>query len=216
MSWIESLIGRMLAQASARARAESPRARELLEELAGRRLAVAISGTAWQDAPLIVVCSGEELRLQQAAAGTGDAADATISGAPLSLLALTRDAQTVIHRGDARISGDAQVAQRFRELAGLLAPDLEHELSRVLGRSAAHVVMGGLRKANDAARTAAWTSVRNVAEYLAHESGELVSRSEAEHFLRGVEQAREQLDRLEARLTQLTRRLAGTGGAEPI
>ena len=49
----------------------------------------------------------------------------------------------------------------------------------------------------------------NIAEYLAHESGDLVSRQEAEHYLRGVEQAREQLDRLEARLMRLSQRLGG-------
>lgn len=212
MSWAQSLLERMLAQASVRARAESPHARALLEELAGKRLAIAVHGTPWQNAPLVVQSTGEALRLQ---ALGGDAPEATISGAPLSLLALTRDADAVIQRGDVHITGDAQVAQRFRELVQLLAPDLEHELSRVLGRGPAHVLMGALQAAAGAARSAAWTSVRNVAEYLAHESGELVPRGQAEHFLRGVEQAREQLDRLETRLARLERHATGTGGAEP-
>jgi ubiquinone biosynthesis protein UbiJ len=43
------------------------------------------------------------------------------------------------------------------------------------------------------------TGVRNVAEYLAHERGDLVPRAEAEDFYRGVERLREDLDRLEAR-----------------
>jgi ubiquinone biosynthesis accessory factor UbiJ len=213
MSWMHSLLGRALAQASARARGESPRAQELLRELAGRRLAVAVRGTPWEQAPLAVLCSGETLRLQDAAADGG--VDATLCGAPLSLLAMLRDPEGVIQRGDVRISGDAQLAQRFQELAELLIPDVEHELSRVLGRSTAHLLMRGLRRASQAARAVAWTSVRNLAEYLAHENAQLVPRTEAEHFLRGVELAREQLDRLEARIGQLERQAAGTGGAEP-
>ena len=47
--------------------------------------------------------------------------------------------------------------------------------------------------------SAATTGVRNVAEYLAHERRDLVSRPEAEDFYRGVERLREDLDRLEAR-----------------
>ncbi len=43
------------------------------------------------------------------------------------------------------------------------------------------------------------TGVRNVAEYLAHERGDLVPRAEAEDFYRGVERLREDLDRLDAR-----------------
>ena len=50
------------------------------------------------------------------------------------------------------------------------------------------------------------TSVQNLAEYLAHESRDLVSRAEAEHFLRGVDTVREQLDRIEARLQFLEQR----------
>jgi ubiquinone biosynthesis accessory factor UbiJ len=229
MSPVRSLLERALAQASARARTESPRARALLEELAGKRLAIAVVGTSFERTPLVVSCNGQSLGIMEtadaatpagtstpdAAAGAAGAADATLSGAPLSLLALTRDAEAVIHRGDVHVTGDAQVAQRFRELGVLLAPDLEHELSRLLGRSAAHLLMSGLRTASHAAREVARTSVRNLAEYLAHENGTLVSRAEAEHFLRGVEQAREQLDRLEARIAQLERSAAGTGGAEP-
>lgn len=237
MSIMRSLLERVLAEVSARARAESPRARALLDELAGKRLAVAVTGTPFEHKPLIVTCNGQSLGVSEAIgpdAGTAGgtavamgvtaekvtasaaAADATISGAPLSLLALSRDPESVIHRGDVQLGGDAQVAQRFRELFPLLTPDFEHELSRVVGRSAAHLLMSGLRSAGHAAGEAARTSVTNVAEYLAHESGTLVSRAEAEHFLRGVDRAREQLDRLEARVAQLERSAAaGTGGAEP-
>jgi ubiquinone biosynthesis protein UbiJ len=237
MSAVRSVLERVLGEASARARAESPRARALLEELAGKRMAVAVAGTSFERAPLVVICNGQSLGLMETAgaaappadvsaepAGAGSAgpahaaahgADAMISGAPLSLLALTRDAEAAIRRGDVHVSGDAQVAQRFRELAVLLAPDLEHEASRLIGRSAAHLLMSGLRSAGQAAREVAWTSARNLAEYLAHENGTLVSGAEAEHFLRGVEQAREQLDRLEARVAQLERSAADMGGAEP-
>ena len=147
-------------------------------------------------------------------------ADATIVGAPLSLLALVAladaDAQAVIRRGDVRIEGDAEIAQQFRELGGLLRPDLEAGLARVLGRPGAHLAMRGLRAAADWTRTAAWTSVRNLAEYLAHETGDLVSRPEAEHYLRGVEQLREQLDRLDARLQLAEQRTQVlTGEPEP-
>src|SRR6185437_198643 len=109
-------------------------------------------------------------------------AAARLMGAPLSLMALLSDAEGVIRRGDVRIEGDAQLAQRYRELALLMAPDLEQSLSGVLGRSAAHLIMGAARKAMDTARNAADTSLRNVAEYFSHETGDLVSRPEAENF----------------------------------
>jgi ubiquinone biosynthesis protein UbiJ len=209
----EVMIERLLERAVAHACADSPRTAGLLEALRGRRLAIDISGTPWR---VVVESTGRTLTLSPAA--MAPSADATLIGAPLSLLALTgADAQAVIQRGDVRMEGDTTIAQQFHELALLLRPDLEDMLARLLGRSGAHLALRGMRAAAHWTRSAAWTSVRNVAEYLAHESGELVSQAESEHFLRGVEQARDELDRLEARLTILEQRepAAGVGPVGP-
>jgi ubiquinone biosynthesis protein UbiJ len=193
---VDIAVERLLERAVAQARTDSPRAASLLTELAGHTLGLQLLGTPLS---FIVQSDGQTLHLHPSAP-----ADATIIGAPLSLLALAADdPQAVISRGDVRIEGDAQIAQQFRELAMLLRPDLEAGLSRLFGRSGAHIAMLGLRAARDWARATAWTATQNVAEYLAHERGDLVSRTEAEHFLRGVDQLREQTDRLDARLQQL-------------
>jgi ubiquinone biosynthesis protein UbiJ len=47
--------------------------------------------------------------------------------------------------------------------------------------------------------------LENISEYLAHERRDLVPRGEGEHFIRGVDTLREDVDRLEARLDLLTR-----------
>jgi ubiquinone biosynthesis protein UbiJ len=107
--------------------------------------------------------------------------------------------EEIIRRGDVRIEGDAEIAQKFRELAMLLKPDVEEELSRLIGDTPAHQALRFVKLATGFGRRAAQTSVRNVAEYLAHERGDLVPRAEAEDFYRGVERLREDLDRLDAR-----------------
>jgi ubiquinone biosynthesis accessory factor UbiJ len=209
------VIERLLDRAVARAITDSPRATELIKRLQGRRLAITVSGTPWTT---IIESTGRALKALRPADATGHAAagapadapaDATIVGAPLSLLALAGgDAQAVIQRGDVQISGNAEIAQQFRELGALLKPDIEAGLARFLGGSGAHLAMRGMRAASDWTRDAAWTSVRNLAEYLSHESRDLVSRPEAEHFLRGVDTVREQLDRIEARLQLMEQRSA--------
>jgi ubiquinone biosynthesis protein UbiJ len=200
------VIERLLDRAVAQALADSPRAMSLIAALQGRRLALVVSGTPWST---VVESTGRTLKALRRQR-TDAAADAKIVGAPLSLLALLAqsgaDAQAVIQRGDVRIEGDAEIAQQFRELGLLLRPDLEAAIAQVLGRSGAHLLVRGMRAAADWTRTAAWTSVRNVAEYLAHESADLVSRSESEHYLRGVDQLRDQLDRIDARLGVLEQR----------
>ena len=105
----------------------------------------------------------------------------------------------MIRRGDVTIRGDAEVAQRLRELAMLLRPDVEEELSRLIGDTPAHQALRLVRRVTGFGRRFARTGVRNTAEYLAHESRDLVPRAEAEDFYRGVERLREDLDRLDAR-----------------
>jgi ubiquinone biosynthesis protein UbiJ len=214
----EVMFERLLDRAVARALADSPRATALIGDLRGRRLAIEASGTPWH---VVVESTGRTLKVSRARAASppadgGTQPDATIIGTPLSLLALTgADAQAVIQRGDVRIEGDAAIAQQFRELGLLLRPDLEASLAPLLGRTGAHIALRGLRAAAQWTRNAAGTSVRNVAEYLAHESRDLVSRPESEHFLRGVDQAREQLDRADARLQILEQRAQRLAGAAP-
>lgn len=185
---IESVLNRGLPR--------SPRAQQLCAELAGRKIAVAIRDIA----RVQVESTGIALKL---ARGQG-AVDAEITGGPLSLLALTGPApEAAIQRGEVRIDGDAELAQKFRELGRLLRPDLEEELSLLLGDVPAHQIGRITGTAFDWMRNAAATVVRNFAEYLAHERQDLVSRSEAEQFLRGVDALREDVDRLGARIDLL-------------
>jgi ubiquinone biosynthesis accessory factor UbiJ len=176
----------------------SPRARALCAELAGRSLAVEIPGLA----RLRLTSNGVTLGVARDAA----AADATLTGGVLALAALGGDdPQAVIRRGDVAISGDAQVAERFRELGRLLRPDPEEELALLTGDVAAHRLGRIARAVLRLPRRAAHTALMNLAEYLGHERGDVVPRREGEQFLRGVDALREDVDRLAARLELLAR-----------
>jgi ubiquinone biosynthesis protein UbiJ len=196
---IENLLNRNLPR--------SPRAGELCAALAGKRVRIEARALGWV---LIAEALNTSIRLTRDDAG-GQPPDAEISGSLLNLAALAGShPEEVIQRGDVTIRGDAEVAQKFRELAMLLRPDVEEELSRLIGDTPAHQALRLVRMATGFGRRAAKTGVRNVAEYLAHETGDLVPRAEAEDFYRGVERLRENLDRLEARA-----RLIEQAGAEP-
>jgi len=182
----------------------SPRAQQLCSELTGRRVAVEIRDVV----RLLVESTGNSLRITRGDVFTDPRpADAEIVGGPFGLLALGGDSpEGVLQRGDVEIRGDAELAQRFRELALLLRPDLEEELSIVLGDVPAHQAARLARMAFGWAQNAAATTVRNLAEYLSHETRDLVPRKEGDQFLQGVDALREDLDRLEARINLLTRK----------
>jgi ubiquinone biosynthesis protein UbiJ len=189
---IENLLNRNLPR--------SPRARELCATLKGKRVRIEARGLGWV---LIAEALGDSIGLTKGGATAGEP-DAEISGSLLNLAALAGpDPEEVIQRGDVSIRGDAEIAQKYRELAMLLRPDVEEELSKLIGDSPAHQALRLARMAADFGRRAAKNSVRNVAEYLAHERGDLVPRAEAEDFYRGVERLREDLDRLDARTRAL-------------
>lgn len=185
--------------------AGSPRARELLAQLDGRRLRVVALHTPFE---LTLLAEGGHLRVLPGEPAGGQAAwpapDVTLSGTLLALLALQREEPAVvIRRGDVTFSGDGEAGARFQELIALITPDFEEELSRLIGDSPAFGATSLLRKAMDWGRSAVATQATNVGEYLTHERHLLVSRAEGRAFLEGVDALREDVDRLAARVTQL-------------
>ncbi len=180
----------------------SPRAQQLCAELTGRSVAIEIR----EIARLLVESTGSTLRVSRDKAG----ADAEIVGGPFSLLALSSDKpDSVLQRGDVEIRGDAELAQKFRELALLLRPDLEDTLSELIGDVPAHQLGRLGRMARNWTHRAAATAAENLAEYLGHERRDLVPRKEGEQFLRDVDALREDVDRLEARIDVLRQQRDG-------
>lgn len=193
------MLSATLARLLNRALPRSVRARELCAQLAGRSLALEIRDVA----RLRITCDGTALAVAASAAP----ADATLSGGPVALLGLAgRAPEALVQRGDVAITGDAELAQQFRELLGLLRPDAEEDLAGLIGDVPAHQLARLVRAGAGWGAQAAATTLRNLAEYLAHERAHLVPRHEGEQFLRGVDQVREGVDRAAARLELLARR----------
>ncbi|MGC1458225.1 MAG: SCP2 sterol-binding domain-containing protein [Steroidobacteraceae bacterium] len=192
LSSIERILNRSLPR--------SLRAQSLAAALAGRSLAVTVTGAD----PVILSSTGERLRLER---GSGKAADASISAGPFSVVALASGQTQSVSATGGTISGDATVAQQFSELLALLKPDPEEELAQLIGDAPAHHLGRLARAAVDFTDHAARTAVRNVAEYLAHERRDLVPRAEGRQLLDGIDALRDDVDRFEARLQHLAQRL---------
>jgi ubiquinone biosynthesis accessory factor UbiJ len=147
---------------------------------------------------------GEQMTLHTDHEGTPDA---TLSGTPLSLLRLAGPApEAALRAGAVHIEGDAEVAQTFSELLKHARPDLEEELSRVVGDLAAHQIGNAARAAFGFARRASDTLLQNVSEYLQEEGRDAPSRTEAEEFVSGVDRLRDDAERLEAKVALLEAR----------
>jgi ubiquinone biosynthesis protein UbiJ len=205
LATIESLLNRGIDQ--------SLRARAVAGRLHGTSMELRIEGLA----PIrIAACRGRLVLATGPGGGAGAAAgtdaDAVIAGPPLALLELfARRAESSAPRGSERVhvSGDAEIAARYRELLELARPDWEEELSRLIGDLPARRVSLAARAALSWVRGFAGSARANVAEYLQEESRALVSKPEVEEFLAQVDALRETADRVEARIARLERRLDG-------
>jgi ubiquinone biosynthesis accessory factor UbiJ len=143
-------------------------------------------------------------------AGADSAADANISGTVPALLQLLKGgAARKPGTPAAQIRGDAEIANRYRELFMLARPDPEEELSRWIGDFPARRVSEFAGHALAFARHVRRTAGENIAEYLQEEGRDLVNKTELEEFLHDVDELRETADRIEARLGRLEARLKG-------
>jgi len=200
-AWLAPLEG-----ALNRSIATQGKALALLRRLDGKSLQLEVDGLPGVRA----AAAGARLALLS---GEEAPADATISGSAASLLGMmTGAAPRASQGGSVQVRGDAEVAALYRELFALAKPDPEEEVARLLGdvpaRRLGNLARGAARWLQAAGRTAG----ANVAEYLTEESRDVAGRTEIEEFVRGVDEAREAVDRLDARLRQLER---GALGAKP-
>ncbi len=127
--------------------------------------------------------------------------DVIVSGSLLALSRLAgREGDAVIRNGDVELSGNADIAQQFQQLLRYGRPDIEEELSRVVGDVAAHGIGSFLRGISDWGQGARETMRQNIGEYLQEESVAVPTRDEANAFSSQVGMLRDDVARFEARL----------------
>jgi ubiquinone biosynthesis protein UbiJ len=174
---------------------ESTRASELCERLDGKLIAIRVRDTG---------LSGyfEIDRTGLLLSTTNDEEpDVVITG---SLVALAFMAgEDSIRDGSLDLTGDAATAQAFQQLLEHARPDIEEELSAVIGDTAAHGLGEFARAVGRWARETRSIMGDNIREYLQEESRDVPSRYEVDQFSRRVNQLRDDVDRLAARISRL-------------
>ena len=145
-------------------------------------------------------------------------ADTVLRGTPVAMakMGLAREAGDVLFAGEVEITGDVQLGQQFRDILDGLDIDWEEHLSHITGDIVAHklgnLVRGVVKWGKDTANTLS----RDAAEYFQEESRDLPNPGEVESFLKAVDTVRSDVDRLQARIARLKKRLEETNeGVSP-
>jgi len=133
--------------------------------------------------------------------------DTVISGSPFALFSMAAPEEAArwgTPESRVTITGDANLARDLERLFSRLDPDWEGRLSRLLGEVWGHQVAAGLRAGAEQAKASAGSAGEMLSEYLRRSQGPLAQAEEVEAFARGVDDLREAVERLEARVRRRT------------
>lgn len=104
-------------------------------------------------------------------------------------------------------TGDSEFAALLSTLAREIEWDIEEDLSEFVGDIAAHRLVDSVKRTHEWQQEAAQRFTENVAEYLTEEKRAFITRNDMETLALANETLRDDVARLEARLSNLT---AGT------
>lgn len=180
----------------------NPRIDELSRRLAGRVLAVGITGF---NHDLLLQVEPSRMRLLPI---TSVQADIRITGSTPALLWYLLGLQRQVKdEGDVVITGNATVAQDFQHLFQGIDLDVEERLSATIGDVAAHRIGIQGRKFFDWSRASAESVLFNLGEALQYEWQLMPAKEELEAFARQIGTLRGDVDRMAARLERLRDRI---------
>ena len=173
-------------------------ARELCDELHDSVIALRVKNTG-----LAAYCQVRRNALSLMSEFDGEP-KVVISGSLFALARLAGESgEAAIRDGSVELSGDTESAQAFQKLLRYGRPDIEEELSHIVGDVAAHQLGTAARGIAAWTRQAGTTLRQNVSEYLQEESRDVPTRYEVETFNSKVDTLRDDVARFEARLARL-------------
>ncbi|MCB1598164.1 MAG: SCP2 sterol-binding domain-containing protein [Gammaproteobacteria bacterium] len=182
--------------------ARSPGAQAAAAALDDKSLDVRIDGTPV--ALRMVVVDGVAQLSQPGKDAEAPAATAGLSGPPITMLRLMGgDPQTLIRTGEIQITGSPDTADQFRELLYLAKPDIETELARLLGQSAAHQLGSFARGLGDLGARTGERLAQRLSEYLTVEQRSVLTQAELNRFLQAVDTLANDVERAAARVERL-------------
>ena len=188
-----------------RALAADPEVQERLEEVEGARVRIVVLPLS---RPIEVAFSGNRIEVSRPEDSEDEEGAGVVisgSGSALAAFLLERGARDSLPPG-LSVRGDLALATRLVRLARCYRFDWEEVLSRYLGDAAAHETARLSRAAGRWGLAAADTLARDVAEYLSEESGLVAGTAALARFCDAVDELRDDVERLEARIAGLLRR----------
>ncbi|KAA9130858.1 hypothetical protein F3N42_10870 [Marinihelvus fidelis] len=174
-----------------------PTGQERLRRLDGRLLAVVLDGLG------ITLYLGFEYGAVNVGLDAERDPDTTVTGTPSALFSMAGGERWGLPGSGVTIAGDAGLARDLGEFFRQLDINWEAPLASFLGDTLGFQIASGLRRGSAAARQAASGAAEQAGHYLREESGLVVDRAALGEFTDAVDDLRDGVGRLSARLRRM-------------
>lgn len=132
-------------------------------------------------------------------------ADTTLTGTPIALakLGMASNAAPILFSGEVVISGDTRLGNQFKKILSKINIDWEEIISQYTGDIVAHQLGNVTRNFSKWFSRSKNSLQMDVAEYLQEEQHFVPANAEIEKFVRDVDNVRNSVERLEAKINRL-------------
>jgi ubiquinone biosynthesis protein UbiJ len=135
---------------------------------------------------------------------SGNTADVEIAGTMMELSRLMfASSQRPLKEGRVRIHGDTDTAEQFRMLFLSARPNLEEELTDLVGDDTAPQVTAVIRNFRDFAVDSLRDATAHFSDYLKEDENHLPARAETEAFFDDVDELSNDVARIDARISRI-------------
>ena len=134
-------------------------------------------------------------------------ADTTLRGTPIALfkMGLVSNAAKMLLTGEVEISGDTRLGHKFKNVFSQMDIDWSEPLANLAGDAFAYQVQQSGKKLSWWGKDALKSVSRSFSEYLQEESRDVVTETELNDFYDEVDQLRNDVDRLQAKINALSK-----------
>lgn len=134
-------------------------------------------------------------------------ADTILRGTPISLfkMGLVSNAATLLLKGDVEISGDTRLGHQFKNVFSQMDIDWSEPLAELVGDTLAYQIQQSGKKITGWGKDIFESATMSFSEYLQEESRDAVTETELNVFNADVDQLRNDVDRLQAKINALSK-----------
>ena len=195
MLWLDAMINRYLLL--------DPEIAQKISAFEGRVIAIELVGLN-KKFYLLPQGSAEDTCIKLSEHYEGEP-DTVLKGTPVALfkMGIASDVAPMMLKGEVEISGDMRLGREFKKLLAEMDVDWEESLASLIGDAPAHQLTRVAKQFTRWAGKAKQSIVADISEYLQEESRDVVAGAELEMFYQDVDELRDDVGRLQARVDAL-------------